>query len=87
MFVVLKSRQRRTAPKAERKRFRAGEIGRIKFVARDLEVALLQTLVAKATDFDRHRFGQFAREIIDVHARAAINVRRIFVGEKENLHG
>jgi len=43
-------------------------------------------LIAKATDFHWHRFRQLARKVIDMNASAAINVRRIFVREKENFH-
>ena len=50
------------------------------------QIPLLHVLLAETTHLDRHRFGQFAREIIDVHTRAAVNVRRIFVREEERLH-
>jgi hypothetical protein len=60
-------------------RFRTSEIARINFVAGDLEIALFKTLIAKATNFHRHRLSQFTRKEADVNARAAVNVRRIFV--------
>ena len=44
-------------------RFRTSEIARINFVAGDLEIAFFKTLIAKATDFHRHRLSQFARKI------------------------
>ena len=67
-------------------RFRTSEIARINFVAGDLEIAFFKTLIAKATNFHRHRLSQFARKKADVNARAAVNVRRIFVSEKKNFH-
>ena len=60
-------------------RFRAGEIARVNFVAGDLEIAFVKALIAKATNFHRHRLCQFARKKADVNACAAVNVRRIFV--------
>src|SRR6266702_7584563 len=67
-------------------RFWAGETARVELEPDDLEVAFFETLIAKATHFHRHRFRQFPREITHVHTRAAIDVRRIFVGEEKNLH-
>ena len=59
---------------------------RVDFVAGSFEIALVEALIAKAADFHRHRLRQFARKIADMHPRAAINVRRILVGEKKNFH-
>jgi hypothetical protein len=67
-------------------RFGAGETTRVEFEAGDFEITFLNTLIAKTTDFDRHGLRQLARQIADVNARAAINVRRIFVCEKKDLH-
>ena len=47
---------------------------------------LFEILIAETTDFHWHRLGQLARKITHVHARAAVNVRRIFVSEEENFH-
>jgi len=63
-----------------------GESTRVEFEAYDLEVALFDTLVAKATHFHRHHFRQFAREIAYMHTRAPVDVRRIFVSQKEDFH-
>jgi hypothetical protein len=60
-------------------RFRTSEIARINFVAGDLEIAFFKTLIAKATNFHRHRLGQFARKKADVNTGTTVNVRRIFV--------
>ena len=73
-------------PENGAQRFRASEIARVDFVTGDLEIAFLNTLIAKATNFHRHYLRQFARKIADVNARAAINVRRILVGEEKNFH-
>jgi hypothetical protein len=67
-------------------RLRASEFTRVNFVAGDFEITLLQTLITKATNFHRHQLRQFAGEKADVNARAAIDVGRIFVSEKENFH-
>src|SRR5438034_426738 len=67
-------------------RFWAGETARVELEPDDLEVAFFETLIAKATHFHRHRFRQFAREIAHMYTRAAVNVRRILVREKENFH-
>jgi hypothetical protein len=67
-------------------RFWASKIGGINLVASDLEIAFFNALIAKATDFHRHHLRQFARKIADVNASAAVDVRRIFVGEEKNFH-
>ena len=64
----------------------ASEIAGINLVADDLEIAFFNALIAKATNFHRHQLRQFARKIADVNARAAVDVRRIFVGEEKNFH-
>jgi hypothetical protein len=64
----------------------AGEITRVQFEADDLEITFLETLVAKATHFDGDRFCQLARQITNVHARAAIDVRWILVSQEQDLH-
>jgi len=63
-----------------------GEIARVEFEANDLKVAFLETLVAKATHFYGHHLCELAREITHVHARSAIDVRRIFVCQEKRLH-
>jgi hypothetical protein len=67
-------------------RFGAGETTRVEFEAGDFKVTFLNTLIAKTTDFDGHGLCQFARQIADVNASAAVNVRRIFVCEKKDFH-
>jgi hypothetical protein len=64
----------------------ATEFAGIYFVAGDLEIAFFNVLIAKATNFHWHQFRQFPRKIADVNARAAVDVRRIFVGEEKNFH-
>ena len=63
------------------------KIARVELEADDLELAFFKALVAKASHFHRHRFRQFAREIAHMHACAAVDVRRIFVCEKQDFHG
>src|SRR2546427_4181253 len=63
-----------------------GETARVEFKADDGEIAFLKTLIAKATHFHRHHLRQFAREIAYMHTGAAVNVRRIFVSQKEDFH-
>src|SRR5262249_46401590 len=45
----------------------AGEFARINFEAGNLEIAFLQTLIAKATNLHRHDLCQFARKKADVN--------------------
>ena len=87
MLVVLKSVQRRTAPKTERNGF--GQVKALESTSKPVTFRFpcSETLIAEAAHFHRHRLGQLARKIIHMHARAAVNVRRIFVGEQTNLHG
>ena len=86
MLVVLKSVQRRIAPKTERSGFGQVNSRVVEFESPDGKISLLQLLISKTAHLDRHRFRQFAREIIDVHARPAVDVGRIFVREEESLH-
>ena len=73
-------------PEGRTQRLWAGEITRVQFEAYDLEITFLEMLVAKATHFDGHGFCQLSRQIANVHARAAIDVRRILVSQEQDLH-
>src|SRR5438094_9919294 len=64
----------------------AGEITGVQFEADDLEITFLEMLVAKATHFDGHGSCQLPRQIANVHARAAIDIRRILVSQEQHLH-
>src|SRR5438128_10197340 len=59
---------------------------RIKLISLDLESAFFEILIAEATNIDIDGFRQLAREIANVHTGTAVNVRRIFVGQKEDFH-
>ena len=67
-------------------RFWAGEIGRIHVEADDLEIAFLETLVAKATHFNGHHSCQLPRQITNVHTRATIDMRWILVSQEQDFH-
>jgi len=43
-------------------------------------------LIAETANIDIDRLRQLAREITNVHTGAAVNVRRIFVGQEEDFH-
>src|SRR6266849_6362796 len=64
----------------------AGEITCVQYEADDLEITFLKMLVAKATHFDGDRSCQLSRQIANVHARAAIDIRRILVSQEQDLH-
>ena len=57
----------------------ARKFTRVQFEADDFEIAFVDALIPKATDFHLHRLCQFARQIAYVHARTAIDMRRILV--------
>jgi hypothetical protein len=63
-----------------------GKIALVDLKTDHLEIAFFKTLVAKASHFHRHHFRQFPREIAYMHTGAAVNVRRIFVSQKEDFH-
>jgi len=65
----------------------ARKITRFHFEADDLEITLLDTLIAKATHFHRHRLCQLARQVPNVHACTAIDVGGVLVSQEKNLHG
>ena len=79
---------RATPHRAERRtqRLWACKITGVQFEADDLEITFLQTLVAKATHFDGDRFCQLSRQIANVYARAAIDIRRILVSQEQGFH-
>jgi hypothetical protein len=64
-----------------------GKIASVELKPDDLEVAFVKALVAKASHFHRHHFRQFVREITYMHTCAAVDMRRIFVCEKQDFHG
>ena len=78
--VEIRATPHRTESRTQR--LWTGEITRVQFEADDLKIAFPETLIAKATHFDGHRFCQFSRQITNVHARAAIDVRRILVSQE-----
>jgi hypothetical protein len=67
-------------------RLGTSETARVELKAFHSEAPISEILIAEAANFDLHCLGQFAREIADVHARAAIDVRRVFVGQEEDFH-
>jgi hypothetical protein len=67
-------------------RLGASEAAGIEIEPRDFEPALFGILIAEAANIDIDRFRQLTREIINVDTGAAVNVRRIFVGEEEDFH-
>src|SRR4030095_15791640 len=79
---------RATPHRAENRtqRLWAGEITRVQLEPDDLEISFLKTLLAKAPHFDGDRFSQLSRQIANVHARAAIDIRRILVSQEQDLH-
>ena len=58
----------------------------VEIKAANSQISFLRFLVAEAAHFDRHQLRQLAREIIDMNAGAAVDMRRIFVREEERLH-
>src|SRR5260370_3273302 len=62
------------------------EIARVELEADDLEVAFFKAFVAKTSHFHPHHFRHVAREIAHMHACAAVDMRRIFVCEKQDFH-
>ena len=67
-------------------RFRTGELRVVEFKSSDGKIFLLDPLISERPHFYWHHLRELARKIIDVHARSAVDVWRIFVGEKESLH-
>ena len=67
-------------------RFRTIEPGVIELESSHGKISLLPLLFSEAAHFDWHRLRKFARQIVHVHPRPAINVRRVFVREEERFH-
>ena len=73
-------------PEDRLQRLRTSEAVGVEIEPRDFEPALFEILIAEAANIDIDRLRQLAREITNVHTGAAVNVRRIFVGEEEDFH-
>ncbi len=58
----------------------AGEMGGVHLDAAHMQLPVVVDLVVEAAHLDGRQFREFARQIFDVDAGAAIHVRRIFVG-------
>ena len=65
---------------------RAGVVRGVQTEAARGEISDGGILVAEAADLDRHELGEFAAEVFDMHAGAAVDVRRVFVREEEGFH-
>ena len=50
------------------------------------EIPVLRGLIAEAAHLDRDQLGELATQVLDVDARAAIDVGGEFVGEKQRFH-
>jgi hypothetical protein len=67
-------------------RFRTSEAAGVEIETRGFEPALFEILIAEAANIDIHRFRELTREVINVDAGTAVNVRRIFVSKEEDFH-
>ena len=67
-------------------RLRTSEAAGVELEPHDFKPPFFEILIAEAANIDIDRLRQLAREIANVHTGAAVNVRRIFVGEEEDLH-
>ena len=54
-------------------------------VALDAQPALSEILVAEAAHLDVHDLRQLTGEVLDVHARAAVDVGRVLAGDEADL--
>jgi len=54
-------------------------------VALDAQPALREILVAEAAHLDVHDLRQLTGEVLDVYARAAVDVGRILAGDEADL--
>src|SRR5205809_2619552 len=66
--------------------FGTGESVHVQLEPAHGQIPFLPFLLAETAHFDRHQFRQLARQIIDVHPCATINMGRIFIREEERLH-
>src|SRR5262245_55352259 len=66
-------------------RVRRGYTARF-WIAAHAEPTLIDVLIAEAPHLDVHELGQLSTQELDVHARAAINVRWVLVGQKQRFH-
>jgi hypothetical protein len=55
-------------------------------LAAHVEAAQVRVLLAPAVDLDVDRLRELATEVVDVNAGAAVDVRRVFLGEERCSH-
>lgn len=72
-------------PENRPQRFRAVKLVGIDLETADSEIPLLYPLITKTADFDRHEFGQLARQIFHMDTRASVSVRRVFICQQEDF--
>jgi hypothetical protein len=82
----LKSRQRCKRAENGLQVQRAIPVLRVEAEAFHTQVLTAAFLVAKAAYIDLNELRQLAGEVFDMDAGAAVDVRRVFVGEKECFH-
>jgi len=64
----------------------AGEMGGVHLDAAHVQLALVERLVVEAAHLDLGQLGQLAGQVFDVDARAAVDIRGIFVGGEQDAH-
>ena len=66
---------------------RATETGFVGAETAHRGIAIADLLMTEAAHLDVHQAGQRPRQIFHMNPGPAINVRRVFVGEKQGFHG
>ena len=56
-----------------------------RLVALDAQASLAEILVAEAAHLDVHDLRQLTGEVLDMHARATVNVGRVLAGDEADL--
>jgi len=51
-----------------------------------MQLAVIKRLVVETAHLDRGELRQFAGQVLDVNAGAAINIGRIFIRGQQNAH-
>jgi hypothetical protein len=72
-------------PEHRLKRLRTSERFRINLKTADGQIALVESLITKATNIDLHQFRELAREIFNVNPCSAVGVRRVFVRQEKSF--
>jgi hypothetical protein len=65
---------------------RTGPVAIFQAGTHDAEIRVGVVLIAKTANLNLHELGELLRQVFHMHAGAAVDVRRVFIGQKQGFH-